>query len=196
MQQDYGSWSTIQLPNVWRRTPLKHHVGVVWVTKSIMLSAEETTDDLELNLGLIDNEDITYFNGIEVGSIKKNDVSRKYTIPKKLLKQGGNIITVRVKNPLDIGGFRSGEKSLYFRTISGKVSLAGSWRYKVGTPNIKEPPMRVHPKYLPSSLYNAMLYPFFDYKIRGVLWYQVVCIWLSCEMIFRLDRVLDILVLR
>ena len=172
VQEDYSSWKTIQLPNVWRRTSLKQRVGVVWVSKSITLSAQDTTADLELSFGLIDNEDITYFNGIEVGSIKKNDVSRKYTVPKGLLKEGANIITIRVKNPLDIGGFRSSEKSLFFRTISAKVSLAGNWRYKVGIPNIKEPPKRVHPKYLPSSLYNAMLYPFFEYKIRGVLWYQ------------------------
>lgn len=172
IQEDYSLWKTIQLPNVWRRTPLKQRVGVVWVSKSITLSSLDTTVDLELSFGLIDNEDITYFNGTRVGSIKKNDVSRKYTVPKELLKQGENIITIRVKNPLDIGGFRSSEKSLFFRTISSKVSLAGNWRYKVGIPNIKEPPKRVHPKYLPSSLYNAMLYPFFDYKIRGVLWYQ------------------------
>ena len=117
----------MQLPNVWRRTPLKQRVGVVWVSKSITLSAQDMTADLELSFGLIDNEDITYFNGTRVGSIKKNDVSRKYTVPKELLKQGENIITIRVKNPLDIGGFRSGENSFYFRTISAKVSLAGNW---------------------------------------------------------------------
>ena len=147
-------------------------MGVVWVSKSITLLAQDTAGDLKLNFGLIDNEDITYFNGTRVGSIKKNNVSRNYIVPKELLKLGENIITVRVKNPLDIGGFRSGENSFYFRTILEKVSLAGTWRYKVGTPKIKKPPIRVHPKYLPSSLYNAMLYPFFDYNIRGVLWYQ------------------------
>ena len=170
--QNYSSWKTMQLPNVWRRTPLKQRVGVVWVSKSITLLAQDTAGDLKLNFGLIDNEDITYFNGTRVGSIKKNNVSRNYIVPKELLKLGENIITVRVKNPLDIGGFRSGENSFYFRTILEKVSLAGTWRYKVGTPKIKKPPIRVHPKYLPSSLYNAMLYPFFDYNIRGVLWYQ------------------------
>ena len=159
-------------PNVWRRSPLKQRVGVVWVSKSITLSAQDTAGDLELSFGLIDNEDITFFNGTKVGSIKKNNVSRNYIVPKELLKYGENIITVRVKNPLDIGGFRSGENSFYVRTILKKVSLAGTWRYKVGTPKIKEPPTRVHPKYLPSSLYNAMLNPFFDYNIRGVIWYQ------------------------
>lgn len=172
IQQDYSSWEKMQLPNVWRRSPLKQRVGVVWVSKSINLSVQDIAGDLELSFGLIDNEDITYFNGTQVGSIKKNNVSRNYIVPKELLKHGENIITVRVKNPLDIGGFRSGENSFYFRTISSKVSLSGTWRYKVGTPKIKDPPTRVHPKYLPSSLYNAMLYPFFDYNIRGVIWYQ------------------------
>ena len=170
-QQNSSSWKTMQLPNVWRRSPLKQRVGVVWVSKSITLSAQDTAGDLELSFGLIDNEDITFFNGTKVGSIKKNNVSRNYIVPKELLKHGENIITVRVKNPLDIGGFRSGENSFYFRTILEKVSLAGNWRYKVGTPKIKELPFAFIQN-ISSSLYNAMLYPFFDYNIRGVLWYQ------------------------
>jgi len=169
---DYSTWENIQLPNVWRNTNLKNRVGVVWVSKSIFLTAEDASNDLLLSFGLIDNEDITYFNGYKIGSIKKNDISRKYIVSKELLKKGKNVITVRIKNPLDIGGFRSGKDSLYLQTISAKISLAGTWKYRVGTNEINQPPDRVHPKYLPSSLYNAMLYPFFDFKIRGVIWYQ------------------------
>ena len=169
---DYSTWKNIQLPNVWRNTNLKNRVGVVWVSKSIFLTAEDASNDLLLSFGLIDNEDITYFNGYKIGSIKKNDISRKYIVSKELLKKGKNVITVRIKNPLDIGGFRSGKDSLYLQTISAKISLAGTWKYRVGTNEINQPPDRVHPKYLPSSLYNAMLYPFFDFKIRGVIWYQ------------------------
>lgn len=169
---DYSTWKNIQLPNVWRNTNLKNRVGVVWVSKSISLTAEDASNDLLLSFGLIDNEDITYFNGYKIGSIKKNDISRKYIVSKELLKKGKNVITVRIKNPLDIGGFRSGKDSLYLQTISAKISLAGTWKYRVGTNEINQPPDRVHPKYLPSSLYNAMLYPFFDFKIRGVIWYQ------------------------
>ena len=169
---DNSTWKNIQLPNVWRNTNLKSRVGVVWVSKSIFLTAEETSNDLLLSFGLIDNEDITYFNGFKIGSIKKNDISRKYIVPKELSKKGKNVITVRIKNPLDIGGFRSGKDSLYLQTISAKISLAGTWKYRVGTNEINQPPVRVHPKYIPTSLYNSMLYPFFDFKIRGVIWYQ------------------------
>ena len=172
VNHDYSTWKNIQLPNVWRNTNLKNRVGVVWVSKSISLTAEDASNDLLLSFGLIDNEDITYFNGYKIGSIKKNDISRKYIVSKELLKKGKNVITVRIKNPLDIGGFRSGKDSLYLQTISAKISLAGTWKYRVGTNEINQPPDRVHPKYLPSSLYNAMLYPFFDFKIRGVIWYQ------------------------
>ena len=172
VNHDYSKWKNIQLPNVWRNTNLKNRVGVVWVSKSISLTAEDASNDLLLSFGLIDNEDITYFNGYKIGSIKKNDISRKYIVSKELLKKGKNVITVRIKNPLDIGGFRSGKDSLYLQTISAKISLAGTWKYRVGTNEINQPPDRVHPKYLPSSLYNAMLYPFFDFKIRGVIWYQ------------------------
>lgn len=169
---DYKPWDEMQLPQVWGRTPLKQRFGIVWVTKTINLSAQNITEDVVVNLGRIDNEDKTYFNGEFIGENKKTDLVRTYTVHKELLNTGINRITVRIKNPRDNGGFRSSASDLYYKTPLGKKSLAGIWNYKVGTPNVKTPPDRVHPKYLPSSLYNAMLYPFFKYKVRGVIWYQ------------------------
>jgi len=169
---DYSEWKSLKLPEVWRRTELKQRFGIVWVTKTIVLSAKEVEDSLALNLGRIDNEDMTYFNGKLIGQSKKTDFNRNYTVTKELLRVGLNRITVRTKNPRDIGGFRSSPKDLYYQTYKGKESLVGQWNYKVGTPNIDTPPERVHPKYLPSSLYNAMLHPFFNYTVRGAIWYQ------------------------
>jgi len=172
LSTDYSNWNAFKLPTTWSKAELKQRYGIVWVTIVIELTLEEIKNDLTLSLGRIDNEDITYFNGVQIGGLKKNDVLRNYPVPKELLKVGGNRITIRVKNPLDIGGFRGSPFDLFLETEMQKISLAKLWKYKVATPNVKEPPQRIHPKNLPSSLYNAMLNPFFKYHIKGVIWYQ------------------------
>jgi sialate O-acetylesterase len=150
LSTDYSEWKSLKLPEVWIRTELKQRFGIVWVTKTIYLFAKELEDTLVLNLGQIDNEDMTYFNGKLIGQLKNSDLNRIYAVPRELLRVGINRITVRTKNPRDIGGFRSSPKDLYYQTSRGKQSLVGQWNYKVGTPNIDIPPERVHLKYLPS----------------------------------------------
>ncbi len=42
---------------------------------------------LSLHMGYVDDEDITYFNGIEIGSTKGYTHSRTYEIPGNLVKK-------------------------------------------------------------------------------------------------------------
>ncbi|MDD7887516.1 sialate O-acetylesterase [Flavivirga sp. 57AJ16] len=169
---DYSNWEVFRLPSLWRNTDLKKTYGVVWVTKEFILKRRDLEGELILSLGRIDDEDVTYVNGIQVGASTKKDFDRVYKVPSKILKEGVNRITIKIKNLLDLGGFRGADSDLYLKTEIRKLSLVGEWCYKVGTPQISKPPSRVHPRYYPSSLYNSMVHPFFDYKIRGVIWYQ------------------------
>jgi len=169
---DYSNWKTLKLPTLWRDTDLDQTYGVVWVTKEINLEDSEITSDIQLSIGRVDNEDITYINGHLVGESTNKDLDRLYNIPKDLLISGTNRITIRTKNLGDLGGFRGAESDLFFKTNKRKLSLTGNWNYKVGTPNIKEPPVREHPKNYPSSLFNSMVHPFYGYNIKGIIWYQ------------------------
>lgn len=169
---DYSDWKTFQLPSLWRDTKLEQTYGVVWVTKEINLNASDIASDIQLSIGRVDNEDITYVNGQEVGASTSKDLDRVYTIPKSLLKTGKNRITIRTKNLGDLGGFRGAESDLYLKTATQTYALVGDWCYKVGTPHVAEPPAREHPKNYPSSLFNSMVHPFYGYNIKGVIWYQ------------------------
>ena len=169
---NYRNWKTFRLPSLWRDTKLEQTFGVVWVTKEISLNAADIVSDAQLSIGRVDNEDITYVNGQEIGASTNKDLDRIYTIPKDILKTGKNRITIRTKNLGDLGGFRGAENDLYIKTATQTYSLSGDWHYKVGTPNIKEPPVREHPKNYPSSLFNSMVHPFYGYTIKGVIWYQ------------------------
>jgi len=169
---DYSSWKTFKLPSVWKKTDLKQTFGIVWVTKLFELTESQINNDIELSLSRIDNEDITYVNGKKIGSSRKKDLDRFYTIPKEVLKVGSNRITIKTKNLGSTGGFRGTANDLYLKVADRKISLAGTWNYRVGTPDSKVPPKREHPKYYPTSLYNAMVHPFFGYNIKGAIWYQ------------------------
>jgi hypothetical protein len=63
-------------------------------------------------LGALDDFDDTFFNGVRVGGVGKENsaaynVQREYTIPAKLVKEGKNVIAVRVWDRFGGGGFTS-----------------------------------------------------------------------------------------
>ena len=168
-----SSWKPIDLPVYWSKAKITPNDGVIWVTRSFDLTAKDlASDDIILSIGRVDNEDITYINGIKVGESTQKDLDRFYKVPKTVLTAGKNIITIRVKNTGDIGGFRGDASSLNLKTASQKLSLAGQWRYEVGTKDIEEVPERQHPTKYATSLYNGMVAPFFGIKIKGIIWYQ------------------------
>ena len=168
-----SSWKSITLPVYWSKAKVTPNDGVIWVTKSFDLTAKDlASDDIILSIGRVDNEDITYINGIKVGESTQKDLDRFYKVPKNVLVAGKNIITIRVKNTGDIGGFRGDANSLHLKTASQKLSLAGEWKYEAGTKDIEEVPERQHPTKYATSLYNGMVAPFFGIKIKGIIWYQ------------------------
>jgi sialate O-acetylesterase len=173
--KDYNtsSWKDITLPVYWSKAKIEPNDGIIWVTKEITLTDKDLAgDDLKLSIGRVDNEDITYINGNKIGESTNKDRDRLYTVAKSNFVVGKNIITIRVKNSGDIGGFRSSADALYLQTPSRKISLSGTWKYEAGTKDIEPVPVRQHPTKYPTSLYNGMVAPFFGIKIKGILWYQ------------------------
>jgi beta-galactosidase len=80
--------------------------------KVIDVPAALVGQDLKLSLGSIDDYDDTYFNGVRVGGVGKENsaaysVKREYTIPANLVKAGKNVIAVRVWDRFGGGGFSS-----------------------------------------------------------------------------------------
>lgn len=74
------------LPDYWEKNGLKNFDGVVWFRRSFEIPAEWIGKPLKLNLGMIDDEDITYFNGVEIARGAGYMTPRTYTIPAKLVK--------------------------------------------------------------------------------------------------------------
>ena len=87
-----GQWWDMCLPDYWEKNGLKNFDGVVWFRRSFEIPAEWIGKPLKLNLGMIDDEDITYFNGVEIARGAGYMTPRTYTIPAKLVKAGKAVL--------------------------------------------------------------------------------------------------------
>jgi len=173
---DVKNWKSMKLPTVWEDHGLDID-GVVWFSKEINIPASWKGEDLTLSLGGINDYDITWFNGKRVGRGVDVDIQRVYNIPASLVKNGKNRIVVQILDIGNVGGLYGPAKNMKISSKSNSISLAGSWKYKVDPIKIDisklpEKPDQNSGVNRPSVLYNAMIYPLLDYRIKGAIWYQ------------------------
>ena len=167
---DASSWETMQLPNFWQDAGLMNTHGAVWFRKEINVPASMTGKPVRLFLGTIVDRDSVYINGTLAGATQYRYPPRKYNIPPGLLKEGKNIIVVRVINYADAGGFYK-DKPYFLFTGNDTIDLKGTWQFKLGIASDTIPASTTF-QYKPGGLFNAMITPLVNYAIKGVIWYQ------------------------
>ncbi|WP_413670956.1 sialate O-acetylesterase [Mucilaginibacter sp. Mucisp86] len=165
-------WHHFWLPGYWADQGIKGLNGIVWFRKEINLPASVQGKAAKLFLGRIVDADQTYINGKQVGNITYQYPPRRYPVPAGLLKQGKNIIVVRITNTSGKGGFVP-DKRYYLAIAGDTIDIRGDWQYKVG--QVFEP-VWMKPEFSaqnePTGLYNAMVAPVINYTIKGMVWYQ------------------------
>lgn len=169
-----ADWAEMKIP-AYLENVLPDLDGVIWFQKKVTIPANLAGKSLKLNLGPIDDNDITWFNGVKIGETNGYNVDRTYTIPADLIKAGENTITVRVFDGSGGGGLYGKPDMLNLADSSGeKVGIAGTWKYRVGLDlkKIVPAPVPADGPNRPSVLFNAMINPFINYTIRGAIWYQ------------------------
>ncbi len=143
--------------------------GKVWVRKSFTVQASDAGQPATLELSMIDDSDEAFVNGVKVGATSSYNANRKYQIPSKLLKEGKNVVAVRITDTGGGGGIYGEDKDVRVVTSSGMgIPLAGNWRFQVES--ISTPALG--PNSYPTLLFNGMINPVLNYGIRGALWYQ------------------------
>ncbi|QEC68323.1 sialate O-acetylesterase [Panacibacter ginsenosidivorans] len=167
---DASSWQTMQVPGYWKDAGLPDTNGVVWFRKAFDVPANMRNKPLRLFLGTIIDRDSVYINGTFVGATQYQYPPRKYIVPAGLLKEGKNILVVRVINYAGSGGFTK-DKPYKLFTGNDTIDLAGTWQYKLGAAAGPIPSSTTF-NYMPGGLYNAMTAPLTSYSIKGVIWYQ------------------------
>ncbi|GGF70967.1 sialate O-acetylesterase [Wenyingzhuangia marina] len=172
------NWRTINIPGYWEDQGVSNLDGVVWYRKEINIPANMTNKPARVFLGRIVNADELYINGEKVANTTYQYPQRRYHIPSNILKPGKNTFVVRVTNNGGKGGFVP-DKPYYIVAENDTIDLKGYWKYKVG--EVFKPHKfygqrnsirRINPQNEPTSLYNAMVAPFKQISVKGILWYQ------------------------
>lgn len=163
-------WDLMQIPGFWADTRVGPVNGVVWFRKEFTVPASMAGNKVKLLLGRIIDADSVYVNGVFVGTTGYQYPPRRYEIPAGVLKDGKNLIVVRVISNIGKGGFVTDKP--YEITYNGDtVDLKGEWKLKVGAV-MKPLPGKAFISYTPGGLYNAMIAPLKNLSIQGVIWYQ------------------------
>ncbi|TWT79876.1 Glycosyl hydrolases family 2, sugar binding domain [Planctomycetes bacterium CA13] len=169
-------WKTAQLPAEFEQYGVSRFDGVVWFQKAVELPKSINGETASISLGSIDDQDTTWINGQWVGENDQWNVDRNYKIPAGILKEGRNVITIRVLDTGGEGGF-FGQPEAMSLAIDGneRVSLAGDWKIHQGpaVSQMKPIPQRLHQNpNVVTVLYNGMIAPLVPYAIKGAIWYQ------------------------
>ena len=120
---------------------------------------------------MIDDTDQSYVNGVLVGSTNRYNEKRIYQVPANVLKEGKNVIAVRVEDTGGGGGIYGDATDLSLTTKGNtSISLAGAWQYNMES--LLANANSIGPNTYPTLLFNAMLNPLVHYGIQGAIWYQ------------------------
>jgi len=176
-QPDYNpvGWHPFWLPGYWADQGVKGLNGVVWFRKEIDVPASMAGKPAKLFVGRIVDADETYLNGVKVGNITYQYPPRRYEVPAGLLREGKNLLVVRVTSTSGKGGFVP-DKRYELSDGNTHIDIRGDWQYKVGQvfPPRREmsgpPPFSAQNE--PTGLYNTMVAPAIRYGVKGFLWYQ------------------------
>lgn len=170
---DVSTWKTMQLPQLWENAGLAGLDGIVWFRKTFEIPAFVAKNGGKLYLGPIDDGDITWINGKEVGRIDNvYDKPREYSFGPRVLNPGKNVVTVRVSDFGGGGGIWGSADQLRLESDDFSVSLAGDWQYRISPIDLKVADATMGPNDKPTLLYNGMIHPLLPFAFQGVIWYQ------------------------
>lgn len=167
---DTADYKEIELPFFFRDTELAGFIGSVWFRREFTVSDEFAKKEAKLWLGTIVDSDTAYINGVQVGHTDYQYPPRKYIVPAGVLKEGRNVLVIRVKSETGHGRFTDNKTYAIFNE-SESIELSGIWKYRIGAScgMVKETDFV---NWKPTGLYNGMTAPCHKYAVAGILWYQ------------------------
>lgn len=177
-----GSWMDTEVPAAWGESNIGDYTGVVDYHLSFTVPKRWLKRDLVVELGPIDEMDVTMINGVVVGQhLMPSDwqKNREYDILRGTLHEGENVLAVRVANTSGIGGINGKPEVMKIRPKKNKTTfqpLAGTWKVRKSTSytTAPTPPTCIgcNLPNTPTTLYNGMIHPLIPFRIKGAIWYQ------------------------
>ncbi len=146
--------------------------GSVWMRQHVTVDKAHAGQEALLVLGTLYDADFTYVNGEHVGTTWYQYPPRRYRIPAGLLKEGDNVVAVRLVCKSGTPAFTP-QKKYQLEWSDGSVQpLAEQWLTHVGKQMPAYNVRGLTVQNLPTVMYNQMLAPIAGYGLAGVVWYQ------------------------
>jgi sialate O-acetylesterase len=181
---DDSKWATMRIPGTWTSQGHRHS-GVFWFRRSVQIPRDWAGKELILNLGGADKQDITYFNGQQVGATGKDleeqhwNAGRHYRIPGHLVTAGRAVIASRVYSFCFDGGLIGPAQNMSLALADApekSIPLAGDWPFAIERDfGFITPPAPIPGPGIPNTpymLFDNMIAPLVPYALRGGIWYQ------------------------
>ena len=170
-----ADWYDFPVPGMVQTVGMTAKNGIFWFRKEVEIPADWAGRDVVINMGPVDDDDFTYFNGELIGQTEGWMSPRNYKIPGKLVKPGKSVIALRVIDTGGSGGLGGDAENYWLSCSKGKIDISGSWKAKLSLDlkTIAPVPRRLDGNANePTVLYNAMINPLVPYAYKGAIWYQ------------------------
>ncbi len=102
---DASGWRQSKIPRMW------NELGVTWIRTEFIVpkSWTDAQDPFFLTVSAIDDNDVSFFNGVEIGRTNGWDALREYRVPGDLIRFGEkNRLDIAVHNANAGGGIQAG----------------------------------------------------------------------------------------
>lgn len=162
---DFTSWNTTDIFGRWFDGN-----GSYWFRKMVSVPQDLAGKEATIRIGAMKDADSVFVNGKFIGNTTYEYPPRIYKIPAGLLKAGENEVMVHLISQSGRGNFTKGK--LYQLELGDvTIPLGDEWQYAQGS----KMPAKPGSTYFVdgnTGLYNAMIAPFKDIRLKGILWYQ------------------------
>ncbi|MDE2448426.1 MAG: sialate O-acetylesterase [Gammaproteobacteria bacterium] len=173
---DDVGWASVVPGGTWREwnvPELQTFNGLVWLRKEFGLTARQASEPAVLSLGAMDQSDITWVDGVQVGADEGYDVPRIYRVPAGVLHAGRNLLALGVLG--GAGPLVPGREMTLQLADGTTLHFSGRWRFKTSTPMTQTghiPDVPWLNQFGLTVLHNGMIAPLGATRIHGILWYQ------------------------
>ncbi|MEZ6001338.1 sialate O-acetylesterase [Hyphomonas sp.] len=158
----------------WGVPELDNFLGMVWHRITFTLTPSQAQGGATVNLGRVDDVDVTWLNGEAIGATNGWNIMRNYDVPPGVLKPGENTLVVNVHNRSGAGGLIGPYGAVRVDLESGgsvPITKGWTWLKAPGAMGTAAPAPWYRGQGF-SSMHNGMIAPLAGLRMKGVLWYQ------------------------
>jgi sialate O-acetylesterase len=158
----------------WGVPELAAYDGMVWFRQEVTLTPAQARQAAILAIGPVDDMDMTWVNGVPVGSGGNPGTPREYRLPAGTLRAGRNVIIVNAHDVYGYGGMPGPAEIMKLTLADGaSLPLGAGWHYAIER---RTPPGQPRVPWDDVAgagvIYNAMIAPLGRFRLKGVAWYQ------------------------